>query len=130
MSAPHSVCCNDSVRVGGNGSTHWYICNECDHPCDVLPQKELAHLSHCYQNQYLYSCKYGDNDCPMRKDKMKLKIEMTSENIAQMILRELSAKLDLTLKESDIKIFVRSKQNFRDKEWEIGEFKVTYEGEV
>ncbi len=30
-----SKCCNATVRVGGEGETHYYICNQCERECDV-----------------------------------------------------------------------------------------------
>jgi hypothetical protein len=30
-----SDCCNAKVKVGGEHSTHFYICTKCGNPCDV-----------------------------------------------------------------------------------------------
>ena len=32
-----SSCCNAEVRVGGSGSTHWYICDKCGQGCNNNP---------------------------------------------------------------------------------------------
>lgn len=40
----HSKCCNDTVRVGGEGETHYYICNRCDKPCDVQDETDLREV--------------------------------------------------------------------------------------
>lgn len=35
-----SKCCNARVKIGGKpgeGSTHWYGCRACLHPCDIKP---------------------------------------------------------------------------------------------
>jgi len=62
---------------------------------------------------------------------MKIKIELTNEDVKQLIVRELADRVgNVTFKANDVKIKVRSKQNYRDREWEIGEFQVTYEGDV
>jgi hypothetical protein len=30
-----SLCCDATVYVGGEGSTHYYVCSKCEKPCDV-----------------------------------------------------------------------------------------------
>ena len=30
-----STCCNAYVRIGGKGTTHWWVCTECAQPCDI-----------------------------------------------------------------------------------------------
>lgn len=35
-----SKCCNARVKIGGGsgeGSTHWYECRACQHPCGIKP---------------------------------------------------------------------------------------------
>jgi len=36
-----SRCCNETIRVGGEGTTHWYICNKCNKPCDIREKPSL-----------------------------------------------------------------------------------------
>ncbi len=62
---------------------------------------------------------------------MRFSCTVSNETIEQLIVDFLKTKLgkaDLT--PSDICIKVRSKQNYRVQEWEVGELQVTYEGEV
>lgn len=61
---------------------------------------------------------------------MKIKVDLTNDEVRALIIRELSSKVGGTLHEDSVIIKVRSKQNYRDKEWEKGEFQVSYEGEV
>lgn len=35
MNKPRSNCCNAPMTVGGEGTTHWYICQTCGHACDI-----------------------------------------------------------------------------------------------
>ena len=35
MSGPRSKCCAAPVKVGGERSTHWYICEKCGKACDA-----------------------------------------------------------------------------------------------
>lgn len=34
-----SACCRASVKVGGKGMTHYYVCIKCGEPCDILQTK-------------------------------------------------------------------------------------------
>ncbi len=40
-----SKCCNATVRVGGEGETHYYICNQCEKVCDVTSESRKTLLS-------------------------------------------------------------------------------------
>lgn len=47
-SQPLSACHKAAVHVGGDDTegTHYYICNKCGEPCDLLPQKpEVSHTA-------------------------------------------------------------------------------------
>jgi hypothetical protein len=33
-----SDCCDAPVSVGGGGTTHWWICEDCGKPCDPTPE--------------------------------------------------------------------------------------------
>lgn len=58
---------------------------------------------------------------------MKVKVELGNDEVKEMLrtrLRELMPEVEVD--DADIKITVRSKQNFRDHEWENGEIKVEY----
>lgn len=58
---------------------------------------------------------------------MKLKIEYNTNDIKELILNDLRSKLgNLALEESQVTILVKTKQNYKA-DWEIGDFKVTYE---
>jgi len=34
-----SDCCNAPVSVGGGGTTHWWVCEDCGKPCDATPEE-------------------------------------------------------------------------------------------
>ena len=54
-------------------------------------------------------------------------VEIDESTVKRLVIQHLQEKLgDLTVEISDIEILVRSKQNYKDKEWENGEFKATY----
>jgi hypothetical protein len=36
-----SICCNALVRVGGERSTHWWVCTCCGQPTDVTSNVDL-----------------------------------------------------------------------------------------
>jgi hypothetical protein len=61
---------------------------------------------------------------------MKIKVEYTSEMIKKLIIDDLDRKLNGDFDEKDIEIKVRSKQNYREKDWERGELKVEMEVDV
>lgn len=61
---------------------------------------------------------------------MKLKLEMTEEELRKIILAHFQCLLgDVELKEKDVVIEVKSKQNYKS-EWERAAFRARYEGEV
>lgn len=61
---------------------------------------------------------------------MKIKIELTEHDLKRIIANEILQKLgDLNkFNEANIKILVKSKQNYKS-EWEIANFKAEYEGD-
>ena len=63
---------------------------------------------------------------------MQLKCEVSDKLIRELISEHLQAKLglDADVKPEDIKVLVRSKQNYQVKEWEAGELLVSFEGDV
>jgi hypothetical protein len=63
---------------------------------------------------------------------MMFKCEVTPQEIKRLIYQHIASKLgaDAEPKIEDIFIKVRSKQNYRNQEWENGELMVTFEGEV
>jgi hypothetical protein len=62
---------------------------------------------------------------------MQIKIELTTEEVKELIIDEISSRIvDSEFDPSKVIIKVRSKQNYREKEWESGEFMVSYEGEI
>jgi hypothetical protein len=63
---------------------------------------------------------------------MKVVVTIDHALIVDMIHAHLVSKLgeDATPSKENIKVLVRSKQNYRDKSWEQGELQVTYEGDV
>lgn len=63
---------------------------------------------------------------------MKITVEVQNETIIDLIYVHLLAKLGLNAAPTKDKIFikVKSKQNYRIREWESGELQVTYEGEI
>lgn len=36
-----SKCCKSKVKIGGERTTHYYICTVCGKPCDVEENKEV-----------------------------------------------------------------------------------------
>ena len=61
---------------------------------------------------------------------MKIKVELTTEEIEGLIVGELEHRIGSSFRPEAVVIKVRSKQNYREHEWENGEFQVTYEGDV
>ncbi len=63
---------------------------------------------------------------------MQLKCEVPDRLIRELISAHLQSKLgaEANVKPEDIKVLVRSKQNYRAKEWESGELLVSFEGDV
>ena len=60
---------------------------------------------------------------------MKFLIEITSQQLKQLILKELNERLNVIVDMSAVQIQVKSKKNYRA-EWEDAEFRARYEGEV
>jgi tRNA(Ser,Leu) C12 N-acetylase TAN1 len=60
---------------------------------------------------------------------MKIKVEYTNDMIKELIIKDMEQKIARTNK-VDIDVKVRSKQNYREKDWEIGELKVELELEL
>jgi hypothetical protein len=63
---------------------------------------------------------------------MKVTCEVSAETIRGLIYEYICERLGSAAvpKREDIKIQVRSKQNYREKQWEDGELMVKFEGEV
>jgi len=61
---------------------------------------------------------------------MKTKIELTTNDVRNLIVNELQKRLTVKLAPENVQILVLSKQNYREQEFEHGEFQVTYEGEI
>jgi len=63
---------------------------------------------------------------------MKTVIVVENKLIVELIYAHLVSKLGekAAPKRENIKIQVRSKQNYRQDRWEVGELQVTYEGEL
>jgi hypothetical protein len=61
---------------------------------------------------------------------MRIKVELSNDEVKSLILGELVRRIGDNFKSSDVKIQVRSKQNYRNQAWEVGEFKVSYEGDI
>lgn len=57
----------------------------------------------------------------------KISVEVDEKTLRRLVLDHLNQMFNGTIGPEDVKIKVRSKQNFRDKEWEDGEFKATIE---
>lgn len=62
---------------------------------------------------------------------MKLHVELTNEEVRQLILGAIENKLsgNADLKKEDVVIEVKTKQNYKA-EWERGEFRVSYDGSI
>lgn len=63
---------------------------------------------------------------------MKVSCEVSPETIRQLIYEHICKKLGdfATPKPENLRILVRSKQNYRNQEWETGELSVKFEGDV
>lgn len=61
---------------------------------------------------------------------MKINLTYDSDMILELITNDIQRKLSVSVSQSDLKIKVRSKQNYRDKEWESGELKCDLEVKV
>lgn len=58
---------------------------------------------------------------------MKINLSYDSKMIQELIAKDIESKISADISASDIKIKVRSKQNYREKEWENGELKCELE---
>jgi len=63
---------------------------------------------------------------------MRVTFEITSKEIEGLLLGYVLEKLGpgAKIEKSDLKILVRSKQNYRNNEWEKGELSVKFDGDV
>jgi hypothetical protein len=62
---------------------------------------------------------------------MKINVTFTDEMIRDLIMKDIENKLNYdVLKKPKIDIKVRSKQNYREKEFEVGELKCEIEIEI
>jgi hypothetical protein len=61
---------------------------------------------------------------------MKLSLSYDSDTIRNLIADDIQRKIGVSLSSSDVKILVRSKQNYREKEFEHGELKCNIEVDV
>lgn len=58
---------------------------------------------------------------------MKVKVELGNDEVKEMLKEKLRELIpEIIIDDSEISITVRSKQNFRNNEWENGEIKVEY----
>ena len=60
---------------------------------------------------------------------MELKFEISEDDLKRLIVGYLENRTGLTILKTDVKIEVKSKQNFRS-EWEEAQFRATYVGRV
>jgi phage-related protein len=56
---------------------------------------------------------------------MKINIEIDSKQLKMLVLDYLKEKIDIDFEEKEVEIKVRSNQNYKNKEWENGDFKAT-----
>jgi len=57
---------------------------------------------------------------------MKIDIEIDEKRLRELVINEIESRLgDIPFDKVDIKIMVKTKQNYKA-EWENGEFKATY----
>ena len=63
---------------------------------------------------------------------MRISFEITPAEIRALLVERVRAKLgpEANIRDEDLKIMVRSKQNYRIREWEPGELSVRFEGDV
>jgi hypothetical protein len=57
---------------------------------------------------------------------MKIKVEITENDMKKIIKEELEHKLNICIDMNKVSIFVKSKQNYKS-EWETSDFKAIYE---
>jgi hypothetical protein len=63
-------------------------------------------------------------------NEMKIKVEYTNEMIKQLIMNDINDKFVSFNKMPNVEIQVKSRQNYRQNEWEKGELKVEMEVEI
>jgi hypothetical protein len=61
---------------------------------------------------------------------MKVNVTYTNEMIKELIKKDIDSKLSYGIGKLEIDIKVRSKQNYREKDWETGELKVDLELDI
>ena len=49
-----SRCCYATMKVGGEGTTHFFVCTECGEPCDQATEPQEACGGRC-----------GESDCDL-----------------------------------------------------------------
>ena len=57
---------------------------------------------------------------------MKLTVDITSDDVEEAVFQYLEAKLGITVSKDSMLVQVRSRQNYRDKEWEVGEIRILF----
>lgn len=57
---------------------------------------------------------------------MKIAVELTDVDLRQLVLAELTNRIDVPFQPHDVKIEVKSKQNYKS-EWEPAEFRARIE---
>lgn len=73
-----------------------------------------------------------ESKAPRGATPVKVSFEITPKEIEFLLMEMVRAKLGpgAKIKQEDLKILVRSKQNYRIHEWEKGELCVKFEGDV
>ena len=64
---------------------------------------------------------------------MKVKVEINTDELTRLVIQRIAHSftgIDAEINAEDIKIEVRSKQNYRQQEWERGEFRATMEKDI
>ena len=56
---------------------------------------------------------------------MTAQIELTEDDLRKLVLADIRSKLNYDIAETDIKIQVKTKTNYRTAEWEPGAFRAT-----
>ena len=47
-----SKCCGAEVRVGGDRTTHFWICTKCQHACDTKPDPKMTSYEKLLKETY------------------------------------------------------------------------------
>lgn len=64
---------------------------------------------------------------------MKIKVEVDTAELKKIVLRHIANNVtgvDANINEEDVVIEVRSKQNYRQHEWEHGDFRAVLEKDI